>query len=237
MASLQISETPTSTVPQSPPLLHSGDRMDQPTFHALYETTPEDFRAELIEGMVIVASPVSADHSHPHAKVMAWLSQYWEETPGTDLLLDATFILDERNEPQPDAALFIEPHLGGQTRKQGKYMAGAPELAVEVSYSSWAVDLNDKLRAYEAAGVREYLVVVVHDETLRWFVSNNGRFEPIVVGEDGLLRSTVFPGLWINPSIFFHAKIGRVLAPLRLGLASPEHAAFVARLAEAGATD
>ena len=234
MSSLQIKPSPSLTDPGTLPSLHSGDRLNQPTFHRLYEATPEGFKAELIEGTVYVASPVSPGHSRSHVKIMAWLANYWEATPGTDLLVDATFVLDDANEPQPDAALLLEPALGGRAREEGNKIVGPPDLAVEVSYSSWAVDLSDKLRAYEAAGVREYLVIDVHAKAIHWFISNGGRFEPIVAGEGGLLRSSTFPGLWIDPSIFFDAKIGRVLAALKLGLASPEHAAFVAKLDATG---
>lgn len=104
-------------------------------------------------------------------------------------------------------------------------------MVVEISYSSWSVDLNDKLRTYEAAGVREYLVVDVHGETLHWFLSNDGRFGPMIAGESGFLRSMTFPGLWINSAVFFRATISRVLDALNRSL---EHAAFVTKLEAAG---
>jgi Uma2 family endonuclease len=236
VASVQVKPSTTPTEHGPPALLHSGDRLDQPTFHRLYEETAEGFKAELVQGRVIVASPVGFNHGHEHAKIMAWLSHYWAETPGSILLDNTTFIFNAANEPQPDAALVLDPRFGGRVRVEGDRVFGPPELAVEISYSSWSVDLNDKLHAYEAAGVSEYLVVDVHGKSLHWFLQKNGRFEPILPREDGLLCSSTFPGLWIDPALCFDAKIGPVLAALKRGLATPEHAAFVSKLGAAGGT-
>lgn len=128
---------------------------------------------------------------------------------------------------------WLDPKLGGRTNIEGNSVSGPPELVVEISYSSWSVDLNDKLRTYEAAGVREYLVVDVHGEILHWFLSNDGRFGPMIAGESELLRSITFPRLWIDPAVFFRATISRVLDALNRGL---EHAAFVTKLEAASCT-
>lgn len=234
---------PTSTNRPRPPeptsepdyvRLDSGDRMDQPTFDALYERTPPDFKAELIEGTVYVASPSSHDHGRAHGKIATWLGHYYAATPGTCLFPDTTFILNDENEPQPDAALVIEPTHGGRVRIENNRLVGPAELVVEVSYTSRSIDLNAKFRAYQAAGIPEYLVVLAFDDTIRWFALRDGKYEPIPPGPDGLIRSTVFPGLWLNTAAFFETEIALILAPHRLGLTSPEHAEFVARLAAAG---
>ncbi|MEB3825920.1 Uma2 family endonuclease, partial [Phormidium sp. CCY1219] len=85
-------------------------------FERRYAAASQIKKAELIEGVVYVASPVRANlHSRPHAIIMAWLSAYWTATPGVDPLIDATVRLDEDNEPQPDALLRIEPEVGGHS--------------------------------------------------------------------------------------------------------------------------
>ena len=107
MATVQDKPSATPTEQGPPALLHSGDRLDQPTFHRLYEDTAEGFKAELVQGRVIVASPVGYNHGHEHAKIMAWLSYYWAETPGSILLNNTTFIFNAANEPQPEHAAFV----------------------------------------------------------------------------------------------------------------------------------
>jgi Uma2 family endonuclease len=116
--------------------LEAGDHLDQATFHERYEAMPADFRAELIGGIVFVPAPLRKEHGTHHALVMGWLTNYWIATPGTETLDNATAILGDFSEPQPDAALIIAPACGGQTglTEEG-YVTGLPELIVEVASS------------------------------------------------------------------------------------------------------
>ena len=110
-------------------------------------------------------------------------------------------------------------------------MTGAPELVIEVAHSSKAFDLGAKKADYERAGVCEYVVVAIKPDQVHWFIRRNGRFEPLLPGPDGIFRSEVFPGLWLDPQAFYAGNLKRLIEVLELGLASPEHAAFRARLA------
>ena len=130
-----------------------------------------------------------------------------------------------------DAALLIEPTAGGQARiNEDDYVEGAPELVAEVAASSVAVDLNAKFRAYQRNGVREYLVWRVEDRAIDWFALRGGRFERVQPDAQGVLRSDVFPGLWLNVTAILRDDMASVLKTLQLGLDTPEHAAFKARL-------
>lgn len=214
------------------PPLENGDRLDQKTFHERYKATPEQFKAELIEGMVyVMASPLNPRHGRPHGKLIGWLSLYEEATPGTETLINTTDILGPESEPQPDAALLVLPKYGGQAREDADgYLEGAPEFVGEIASSSESIDLHGKRRDYERHGVKEYLVAAVRQRRVYWWVSRAGRFEPLAPGADGILRSEVFPGLWLDPEALLRHDLARLLSVLRQGLASPEHVAFVARL-------
>lgn len=212
------------------PRLETGDRLDQPTFHRLYENTPKGFKAELIQGTVIVPSPLRWDHGKPHGLVMGWLTAYYAATPGADLADNATVLLPPDDEPQPDATLIIEPAHGGQTRNDDGYVAGAPELIVEVASSSVSYDLHTKYETYQQQGVREYVVVVLRDREVRWFVLDQGRFVPLPADEDGVFRSRVFPGLWLDAAALLAGDARQMLDVVERGIATPEHAAFVERL-------
>lgn len=214
--------------------LRFGDHLDQETFHALYEQMPEDFKAELIGGVVYIPFAVSEEHGESHSSVVAWLMNYRTHTPGTRVLTDATFLLGPKSEPQPDAALIVETELGGQTHareiKKKRYRAGAPELVVEIAYSSVAVDRYEKRSDYEQAGVREYVIVMVHEARVEWLVLRDGRYEPLAAEPDGLHRSTVFPGLWLDAAALVRGDHAQVFAALQRGLATPEHEDFVRTL-------
>jgi Uma2 family endonuclease len=209
----------------------TGDRLDQPTFHRLYKQTPEWVKAELIGGIVYVASPTSFRHGRPHARMVHWLVAYGGELPGVEVFDNTTNILADESEPQPDAGMYFLPEYGGKmTEDEERFLNGPADLVVEVANSSVALDMHAKKRDYEAAGVREYLVVRVKPEDAVWFTRSRKGFTELQPGPDGILRSRVFPGLWLDPSAVFDKSTRRLTTVLRQGLASPEHAAFVARL-------
>jgi hypothetical protein len=214
------------------PPLENGDRLDQPTFHARYEAMPEGVRAELIGGIVYLRYRQKMLHGRSLQLASYWLGQYEEATSGTEVLLSTTDILGPQSEPEPDACLLILPECGGQTWEDAdSYLNGAPELIAEITWATESIDLHAKKRDYDRAGVREYVVVALRMSCVFWFVRRRGKFKELAPGADGIFRSTVFPGLWLDPAALLRHDRKRLLAVLRRGLASPEHTAFVAKLA------
>lgn len=219
----------------SAPPLKDGEQLDQRTFHARYEASPRDFRAELIAGIVHVPPRVNRQHGQLRAHVVYWLVNYAMETPGTEGLTRTTNILAPDSEPAPHACLLILPEYGGQTREdENGYLAGPPELVAQISDSSERLDLNERKRDFEKAGVREYLVVAVRRKKVHWFIRRRGKFLDLPLDADGIFRSETFPGLWLDPVALLGRDDKRMLAVLRLGLALPEHGEFVGRLARKG---
>jgi Uma2 family endonuclease len=212
------------------PPLENGERLDRKTFHERYEAMPKGTRAELIGGIVYMSSPLRRPRGKMHMRVAHWLTEYEDATPGTEGFDNATNVLDEESEPQPDLCLLIVSAALGQTRNEDEYIVGAPELIVEVASSTDSIDLHAKRDDYEKAGVREYVVVVLRQSRVFWFISRHGRFEELPLGDDGVFRSEVFPGLWLDPAALLRLDKLRIREVLQQGLATPEHAAFVARL-------
>jgi len=218
-----------------PPLV-AGDRLTREEFHRRYMAMPDVNKAELIEGVVYVPSPVSLEgHCAPHADLISWLGQYRAHTVGVQAGDNGTLRLDLDNEPQPDAFLRIRPEFGGRSQTVDDYVEGAPELIGEVAASSASYDLHDKLNAYRRNGVKEYIVWRVWDQAIDWFELRSGRYEPLTLNADGLYQSEVFPGLWLDAAALIRGDLARVLAVVQQGLATPEHAEFVKRLAQAQA--
>ncbi len=227
-----ISAARRTTKPKTdlPPLVN-GDHLDQKTFHARYEARPE-VRAELIGGVVYMTSPQKVRHGYHHRKLAAMTDEYVEATPGVEGCVNSTAILGPAAEPQPDAYLYILPEYGGQTAVDAEgYLTGAPEWVGEISDSTESIDLNRKKVDYEKAGVREYMVAAVRTAQLFWFIRRRGKFKPLLPGAEGIIRSEVFPGFWLHVAAFLKRDGQRLLVTLRQGLASPPHAAFVAKLA------
>lgn len=214
------------------PLLVNGDRLSQAEFHRRYEAYPGDEKFELIGGVVYVASPVSSDHGEYNEELGFLCGLYRRATPGTQLLYNATTVLGKKSEPQPDCSLRVLQEYGGQSAvDERKIIVGSPELGAEIAYSSRAIDLHHKKADYRRAGMREYLVVAIEEPKLYWFNFADGG--EISADAQGVFRSRVFPGLWIDGPALLALDSARLRAVLEQGLASAEHAAFVQRLNEA----
>ncbi len=214
-----------------PPLV-AGQRLDRATFHERYEAMPPDTRAELIGGVVSMPSPLGNEHGDADGDIGYWLGHYKRFTPGVRSPRNATTQLGDFGEPQPDCQLRLPEELGGQSHIDAEgYITGPPELVLEIGRSSRRIDLDPKKADYERAGVLEYVFVGLAPQEVRWFVRRGGRFLEKSSDRDGIFRSEVFPGLWLNPQSFFAEDMDGLIATLEQGLATPEHAAFVERLA------
>lgn len=214
------------------PPLENGDRLDQKTFHARYEAMPSHVRAELIGGIVYMPSPMKSPHGRYGTPLIRWLAEYEEETPGTEVLVGATNILGPKSEPEPDASMIILPEHGGRTWEDEElYVHGPAEFIGEIAYATESIDLHAKKADYEKAGVGEYLVVALRLKKIFWFIRRRGKLKEMKPDADGIYRSKVFPGLWLDGEALLRRDRKRLLAVLRQGLAAPEHAAFAADLA------
>jgi Uma2 family endonuclease len=214
------------------PPLQSGDRLSRREFERRYNAMPELKKAELIEGVVYMGSPLRIDHARPHAKMMTWLGTYVAATPLVDVLDNVSTRLDSDNEVQPDALLRIREKAGGQSRESEGFIEGAPELVVEIAVSSAAIDANTKKQVYRRAGVREYILWRVYDRAIDWFVLREGEYESLAADEDGITRGEIFPGLWLARGEMLAERDAQVLGVLQTGLTSEAHQAFVKQMEE-----
>jgi Uma2 family endonuclease len=222
--------TRTSRLPIPP--LQPGDRLSRREFARRYEAMPHIKKAELIEGVVYMPSPVHfSTHSEPHAHIIGWLVVYAAATPGVQLGDNATVILDADNEVQPDVLLRLAEDKGGQSRINAKdYVEGSPELVVEIAASSASIDLHDKKHIYRRNGVQEYLVWEVYDGRITWFYLDEGEYQPLPPDDNGIFRSRVFPGLWLAAVDLLRGELTAVLQTVRDGLQTEEHKQFVAKI-------
>ncbi len=213
------------------PLLRHGDRMDREEFERRWDALPELKNAELIEGVVYMAAALSSKHGVPHFSLQGWLYLYQAQTRGVIGADNASVRFDRRNMPQPDALLRIESELGGQSRDTSDgYFEGGPELVAEISRSSKSLDLGVKKAVYQKHGVREYIVWRVDDKALDWFILRDGEYAALSPDADGVLKSEVFPGLWLDSEALIAGDSSKVVRIAQLGIGSPDHTAFVAEL-------
>jgi Uma2 family endonuclease len=159
------------------------------------------------------------------------LTYYKGNTPGVEVADNMTAILGEESEPQPDLMLRLLTECGGQSRYDDDgFLVGPPELMVELALSTRSIDMNRKRLDYLGAGVQEYLVWCLEEDELHWFhFPSKRKLKP---GGEGIWKSRVFPGLWLDGPALIARDTVRLVATLQKGLATPEHAAFVRKIRE-----
>ncbi len=214
------------------PALENGDRLTQAEFERRYDAMPHLKGAELIEGIVYMASPLRiTQHGEPHAAIITWLGIYKASTSGVQLGDNCTVRLDADNEPQPDALLRIE--VGGQSKiSEDGYVEGAPELIAEVAASTVSIDMHDKLKVYRRNQVQEYIIWRFQDGDLDWFQLVEGKYIPLIPDESGIIKSEIFPGLWLDKQALLEGNLAKVIEIVQQGLTTVEHENFVKQFSE-----
>ncbi|MEM8529989.1 MAG: Uma2 family endonuclease [Chloroflexota bacterium] len=211
--------------------LENGDRLNRYEFERRYTAMPEVKKAELIERIVHIQSPVHNSHAQSHSQWITWLGTYSAMTPGTLVSDNTTVRLGIDNEPQPDALLRLTPEVGGTSHiTEDDYIEGPPELIIEIAGSSAAIDVHDKKQMYRRNGVQEYLVWRVYDRQIDWWELVDSEYRPLSVDEQGVVQSRVFPGLCLAVAELLQGNVAAVLTTLQQGMQTPDHTAFVERL-------
>lgn len=215
-------------------LLENGLHLGATEFLHRYEQMPEVKKAELVNGIVFMASPVRADrHGEPDNFIQTWLGTYVISTPGVRAAANSTVRLSSDDVPQPDALLRILPEHGGKVVLDAKgYLQGAPELIVEIAGSSAAIDAREKFASYRRAGVLEYLLWRTEERAIDWWVLHDDEYVPLA-SEGGVIKSRHFPGLWLDVHNLLAGDAAAVIRTLNQGIQSPEHQGFVDKLASA----
>jgi Uma2 family endonuclease len=192
------------------PPLTAGDKLTREEFLRRWEAQPRIKLAELIGGIVYMPSPVSIEHGDMDRRIGTWLGVYQAATPGTESGHNATaFVLDDAL--QPDVNLRLLPEYGGGSWAENHYLHGVPELVAEVSVTSASYDLHAKYTLYESAGVPEYLIVLLFEREIRWHALTEGCYQPVSRDVDGLWRSRIFPGLWLDGQAMLAGDMQQVL--------------------------
>jgi Uma2 family endonuclease len=213
----------TTTSSKTIPLLENGDRLTRHEFERRYTAMPYQKKgsnkAELIEGIVYMASPLRFEsHAKPHSSLVIWLGNYSISRECITLGIEPTVRLDLDNEFKPDAVMFVPGR--GAIITEDDYIAGAPELVIEIAASTVSIDLHDKKAAYRRNGVQECIVWRTLDREIDWFSLQDGEYIRLALDENGIIKSQVFPGLWLAIESMLSGSMADVLEVLRSGLNS-----------------
>lgn len=163
-----------------------------------FRDAPEDQKAELIDGVMIMPSPPLTIHEQLFSFLFRLLGGYTEELELGEILGSRTAVaLDANNAPEPDI-LFVSADRRHIIQEKG--VMGAPDLVIEIlSAGTVRYDRGTKFDAYERAGVRELWLIDPYGPTgTEFYCLEGGRFQPFISDADGILRSAAVSGFWID---------------------------------------
>jgi hypothetical protein len=221
-----------SSVTLEPPPLEPGDKLTRDEFMRRWELHPEIKFAELISGFVYLPSRLTRWQGVRQHAVSAWLGIYQAYTTGTEVGNNATTLMTIDDVTQPDVYLRILPEYGGRSTNEGPYVSGGPELLTEISVSSVSIDMTQKFDLYERMGVLEYVAILMYEQEIRWHRLTAKGYQRVPPAANMIWKSKTFPGLWLDGKAMLANDAAKVLATLQKGLDSPQHAAFVKKLAK-----
>lgn len=204
-----------------------GERLSREEFERRHAATPKA-KAELIKGVVRMsphAKVLKLEHAQTHLLLATWLGVYAAHTPSALALDNVSYRVDAQNELQPDLVLMLRD--GRAYVDAEGFLAGAPELVIEVAVSTADRDLGAKREVYQRAGVQEYAVWHVSEALFNWWVLEQGVYQTLTPNTEQVLHSRVFPGLWLDVPALLRRDLAAMLARLHEGLRSEAHAAFV----------
>lgn len=159
----------------------------------------EDQKADLIDGVIYMASPENTDAN----ELFLWLVMVMnlfnrKQKLGKVYGSRVACRLDDRNAPEPDI-LFVSAKNLGKVKRGG--LAGRPDLAVEiVSPDSVERDYQKKRDLYERFGIPEYWIIDEHEEQVILLrLDSKGKYRQ-VPSKKGVLKSQVMADFWLDPN-------------------------------------
>lgn len=171
---------------------------DLVTAEDFYRLIPDGQKADLIDGVIYMASPDSL-RANKLTVFLCWLMRGFVEARGSGgevLSSRFAFELTDIRAPEPDVA-YVRPqrlHLLEEAR-----MRGGPDIAVEiVSRESRSRDYGEKRQLYQDAGVPEYWIIDPVQQRAEFLVLGSGRYELAVLEENRRFRSRALPGFWLD---------------------------------------
>jgi Uma2 family endonuclease len=171
-----------------------------------FRCAPEDKKAELIDGVMIVAPPPAYTHERVQIFLLRLLGEFVELFDLGVLLGSRTAVVlvdDQTYEPD---ILFVAREQVGVIEERGVF--GAPDLVVEIlSASTAAHDRGPKFHTYDRAGVREmWLIDPYGPAGTEFYQRQNDRLQPIMPDENGLIHSIALPGFKLNTAWLWPAE-------------------------------
>ena len=186
------------------------------TVDEFYARIPDGQKADLIDGVIYVASPDTRRNDVRASLLQTVLTVYAEtkdlgETTGTRY----AYRLSDTRAPEPDLAFVGRERVAHVlTDREG---VGPPDVAVEiVSRDSRHRDYHDKFQLYQEAGVQEYWIIDPIQLRCSFYRLRQGEYGPVALEDGHLFRSEAVPGFWLDVHWLLGAQVPKATWCLEL---------------------
>jgi Uma2 family endonuclease len=177
--------------------LNPKPRTGDVSFEEFCQCVTEDQKADLIDGVIYMASPENTDANDLYGWLFSILRFYVAKKKlGRIFGSRVAFQLSEYNAPEPDIAFVRRDHMDRVTRGR---VHGPPDLAIEiVSPESVERDYEKKRERYQEFGVTEYWIIDEHEEHVHLLrLGRDGAYRE-ARPRKGVLTSQVVTGFWLK---------------------------------------
>jgi len=184
------------------------------TVKDFYRLVPDGQKADLIDGVIYMASPDSTESNDINVFLLFLIKGYVDQK-NLGYVSGSRFAykLDEHNTPEPDVA-FVHRERMHLIHKTG--MTGAPDLAIEiVAEESEDRDYGIKKQLYEASGVQEYWIIDPPGVNVEFYRLVGGKYEMAPLEEGDIFQSKVLSGFWLDVNWLFARPMPSAYAKLR----------------------
>lgn len=167
------------------------------TFEDFCSIIRDDQKADLIDGVIYMASPENTDANDLFGWLFMVIRGYARRTKrGRVFGSRVALRLDEEHGPEPDIAFVRTEHLD---RVKHGHVAGAADLAVEiVSPESVERDYYRKRELYQEYGISEYWIIDEAEQLITLLRLKKGKYRQ-VRPKNGELHSEALAGFWMRP--------------------------------------
>ena len=167
------------------------------SFEEFIKWAGEDILAELVQGDVVMMTPASLPHQALSMFLTRVLSDYvdvgeigWIGTAPIALRLSPDTVRE------PDLLFVANDHLD---RVKETCVDGPADLVIEiVSADSVGRDRGEKYYEYEQAGIPEYWLIDSRTRRAEFYQLQGAYYQPMFPDAQGIYRSRVLPGFWLN---------------------------------------
>ena len=167
------------------------------TFDDFLVLVAEDEKADLLDGVIYMASPESTDDNKLELWLGSLMGGFAEELDLGDVFVSrVAFRITGKHGPEPDVAFLAKKRRRFIHRG---FVAAGPDIAVEiVSPDSVQRDYVRKRQVYEVAGVREYWIIDPDERRATFLRLVRGKFREVELEDGHIFRSQALAGFWLD---------------------------------------